>query len=109
MHLQAARCMAGMMPGKGPDGLWTYPPSGKVLEKAGLRTIDAYIKARRDTILHFIINRPIHTLCKDAERQRSTSHRQYWWQQQMDLEEESSGDSTNYTEEEAHSEDDDRA
>ena len=84
-HLRAARRMTGMMPCKQPDGSWTYPSSEKVLEKAGLHTIAEYIEVRRNTILKFLINRPIHSLCEDAVRKRGTGKRQYWWEQPMDL------------------------
>jgi exonuclease III len=85
-HLRAARRMTGMMPCEKPDGSWTYPASEEVLEKAGLYTIAHYMEVRRNTILNFIVNRPIHTLCQDAVRKRGTGNRQYWWEQPMDLE-----------------------
>lgn len=75
-----------MMPCKQPDGSWTYPPSEKVLEKVGLHIIAHYIEMRRNTILKFLIDRPMHSLCEDAVRKRSTGARQYWWEQPMDLE-----------------------
>ena len=85
-HLRAARRMTGMMPREKPDGSWTYPSSEKVLEKAGLYTVAQYIEVRRNTILKFLVDRPIHKLCLDAVRKRGTSARQYWWEQPMDLE-----------------------
>ena len=85
-HLRAARRMAGMQPRKKRDGTWTYPSSEEVLEKAGLYTVSYYIEVRRQTILNFIVDRPIFHLCKDAVRLRGTSARQYWWEQPMDLE-----------------------
>ena len=85
-NLRAARRMTGMMPREEPDGSWTYPSTEEVLEAAGLYTIDHYIKVRRNTILKFIIDRPIHSLCGDAVRERNTGARQYWWEQTMDLE-----------------------
>ena len=84
-HLRAARRMTGMMPREQPDGSWTYPSSEKVLEKAGLHTIQHYMEVRRNTILKFLIDRPIHALCEDAVRKRGTGKRQYWWEQPMDL------------------------
>ena len=37
----------------------TYPSSKDVLEEVGLRTIDHYIRVRRETVAHFIRERPI--------------------------------------------------
>ena len=85
-HLQAAQRMTGMMPFEKPDGSWTYPASEEVLENAGIYTIAHYIEVRRNIILNFIVNRPIHTLCQDAVRKRGTGNRQYWCEQPMNLE-----------------------
>ena len=73
------------MPREEPDGSWTYPSSEEVLEVAGLHTINHYIEVRRNTILKFIIDRPIYALCGDAVRRRGTGNRQYWWEQSMEL------------------------
>jgi hypothetical protein len=54
-HVWAARCMAGKMPTKNPDGTWTYPCSRDVLKAVGLQTIDHYIGARWETITRFIV------------------------------------------------------
>ena len=84
-NLRAARRMTGMRPRKEPDGSWTYPSTEEVLKVAGLHTIAHYIEVRQNTILKFIIDQPIHTLCEDAVRERGTGNRQYWWDQTMDL------------------------
>ena len=55
-----------------------------MLEKAGLYDVSYCIEVRRQTILNFIVNRPIFQLCKDAVRLRGTSPRQYWWDQAID-------------------------
>ena len=68
------------------DGTWTYPSSEEVLREAGLYTIKAYVEVRRNTILKYIVNHPIFDLCREAGRQRGTSHRRYWWEQPIDLE-----------------------
>ena len=72
-HLQSARRMAGMPPTESQNGKWDYPKSAKVLESVGLRTIAEYIRKRRSTAMQFIVDRPIHALCLDAERQRGTA------------------------------------
>ena len=67
------------------SGKWTYPDSGKVLGKVGLKSLVDYIRKRRSTVMRFIVERPIHALCMDAERQRGTASRQYWWQLPVNL------------------------
>ena len=82
--------MAGKPPTEAQNGKWEYPNSAKVLESVGLRTIAEYIRKRRSTAMQFIVDRPIHALCLDAERQRGTANRQYWWQLPVDLPSDSS-------------------
>lgn len=85
-HVRAARRMTGLQPRREPDGTWTYQSSEKVLEAAGLHTIQHYVEVRRNTVLKFILDRPIFEFCREASRQRGTSNRQYWWEQSLDLE-----------------------
>ena len=66
--------------------MWTYPSSDDVLEEVGMYSIQQYVEVCRNTILRHIANRPIFELCREAGRQRGTSHRHYWWEQPMDLE-----------------------
>ena len=84
--MRMARRMTGIQHRRELDGTWTYPALEEALKKAGLYTIAHYMEMRRNTILNFIVNRPIHTLCQDAVRKRGTGNRQYWWEQPMDLE-----------------------
>ena len=72
-------------PRMGPDGLWEYPSREDVLAECGLRPIDAYIRARRDTIARYVVDRPIFEACRGGERKRGTSPRQYWWEQTMEF------------------------
>jgi hypothetical protein len=55
-QIRAARCMAGKMPTKNPDGTWTYPSSRNVLKAVGLQTIDHYIGVHWETIACFIVD-----------------------------------------------------
>ena len=78
--------MTGNMPKRNANtGAWTYPNTEKVLDKAGLHTIEHYISVRRATIAKFIVNRPIFDMCGEGERRRGSSRRQFWWQQPCDF------------------------
>ena len=72
-------------PRRSPTDEWTYPSSEDVLDEVGMHTIAEYIAVRRQTIMAFIVNRPIFSLCVAGERRRGTSPRQFWWEQSMDL------------------------
>jgi len=81
-HLRAARRMTGKMPKRDSStGVWKYPETEGVLEMAGLHTIEHYIAVRRATIAKYIVDRPIFDMCREGERRRGSSHRQFWWQQ----------------------------
>ena len=56
-----------------------------MLIEAGLRTIEEYIKVRRNTIASYIVNRPILKECEEGKRRRGTVTRQWWWEQPMGL------------------------
>ncbi len=77
-HIWAARCMAGKIPTRNPDGTWTYPSSRDVLKAVGLRTIGHYIGVFRETIARFIVNHPLFALCRDGERKRGSVHCTFW-------------------------------
>ena len=62
------------------------PFVGEGLETAGLFMVSHYIEVCRQTILNFIVTRPILQLCTDTVRLRGTSKCQYWWEQLMDHE-----------------------
>ena len=43
------------------------------------------MQVRRQTIANYIVDRPILTFCREGERLRGSSPRQFWWEQPMDL------------------------
>jgi hypothetical protein len=55
---------------KKPDGTWSYPCLMDVLKKACLETIAHYMDVRQQTVVNFIVNRPIWELCAGAVRKR---------------------------------------
>jgi hypothetical protein len=73
-HIWAARCMAGKMPARNPDGMWMYPSSKDVLKAVGLRMINHYIGVCQETIARFIVDQPLFALCQDGERKRGSVH-----------------------------------
>jgi hypothetical protein len=84
-HIRAARCMAGKMPTKNPDGTWTYPSSRDVLKAVGLQTINHYIGARWETIACFIVDQPLFALCRDGNRKRGSARCTFWWEQPLSI------------------------
>jgi hypothetical protein len=47
-HHKCARNITGQHIKENTDGSWTYPPSTKVLETAGLSTIKEYIQKQKE-------------------------------------------------------------
>ena len=64
--------------------VWTYPSSKDVLEEVGLFSIEHYVQVRRQTIANYIVDRPILAFCREGERLRGSSPRQWWWEQPVD-------------------------
>ena len=89
-HVKAARRMTGLLP-KLIGGSWKFPKTKTVLAAAGLHTIEHYVQVRKARIMHWVIERPILKLCREAKTRRGTTPRLYWWEQSMDLDEASAG------------------
>ena len=83
-HVHTACHMAGMMPRK-RGNVWEYLKSREVLAAVGLRSVEHCIGVRRATIARWITHRPIFDLCKETERRRGSTPRQFWWEQSLDL------------------------
>ena len=64
--------------------VWAYPSSDDVLEEVGLFSISHYVQVRRQTIAIYIVDRAILTFCREGERLRGSSPRQFWWEQPVD-------------------------
>ena len=87
-HIRAAWRMAVKhRPHKGPGGSWVYPRSTDVLEEVGLQTMEHYVRQRRQTIVAWVVDRPLFAACREGKRKRGTPQHQWWWEQEMSLDE----------------------
>ena len=57
-------------PRRGPGQVWVYPCSKDVLNECRMRTITHYIGVRRNTILKYVVDRPIYEACRAGEQRR---------------------------------------
>ena len=54
-HVRAAWRMArDNKPRRGADRVWSYPRTADVLEEVGLRSMEEYIRRRRNTIADYV-------------------------------------------------------
>jgi hypothetical protein len=85
-HIRAAYRMAKEhKPKRGPGNVWIYPKSEDVLRECGLKTMEEYVKIRRQTIAVYVATRPILAECRRGERKRGAVPHQWWWELPMDL------------------------
>ncbi len=85
-HIRAAYRMAKTnRPKREPNREWIYPRSKDVLKECGMRTMEEYILACRQTIAVYVATRPILNECRQGERKRGAIPRHWWWEQPMDL------------------------
>ena len=68
-------------PRRGLHHTWVYPRSKDVLNECGMHNIAHYIGVRRDTILAYVVNRPIYQKCREGVREQGSAPRQWWWEQ----------------------------
>ena len=64
---------------------WVYPRTKDVLNECGMDTISHYVGVRRDTILAYVVDRPIYQRCKEGVQKRGLEPQQWWWEQPMHL------------------------
>ena len=72
-------------PKRGPGNVWMYLKSEDVLRECGMKTMEAYVKIRRQTIALYIATCPILAECRRGERKRGAVPHQWWWELPMDL------------------------
>ena len=71
----------GGQPQQGRDGVWLYPLMEDAMAEAGLQEVQTYVSYCHNTVVQFIVTRPIMDLCLAVENRpgRRMSKRQ--WQQ----------------------------
>ena len=74
-----------------PNLAWVYPRWRFVLNECGMDTIDHYIGVLRNTIMQYVVNRPIYKACRAGVQGRGLAPRQWWWEQPMNLNEDDAG------------------
>ena len=68
------------------DGTWLYTPIGAALAVVGLEEIGVYIALFKNTVAHYIVNRPIMDLCLAAKwKLRMRLSRRWWEQSDLDV------------------------
>ncbi len=72
-------------PKRGPNREWIYPRSEDVLKECGMKTMEEYILARRQTIAVYVAIHPILDKCRQGKRKRGAIPHRWWWEQLMDL------------------------
>ena len=76
-HIRAAYRMAVThKPRRGPGQVWIYPRSKDVLNECGMGTIAHYIGVRQNTILEYVVNRPIYKACRAGVQKRGSAPQQ---------------------------------
>ena len=78
-HIRAAYQMAVKhKPRRGPNLAWVYPRLQDMLNECGMGTIAHYIGVCRNTIMQYVVNRPIYETCRAGVRGRGLAPRQWW-------------------------------
>lgn len=60
------------------EAKWVYPPIDEALEKAGLLSMEHYVKVRQNTLAESIATRPILELYRGSVRESGSNSRLQW-------------------------------
>jgi hypothetical protein len=66
------------------DGTYYCPPMDKVLEAAGLETIEVYMERRRNTILNCAVTSTIYGKCIRSTAMSTNVSKVVWWEEIKD-------------------------
>lgn len=79
-HRRCARFIAREHIRPNEDGTWTYPPSDGVLQKAGLCSIEEYIRRRKATVAIFATGHKIFQDCCNSIPIAKNFTQKTWWE-----------------------------
>ena len=78
-HRRCARCIIREHFRENADGTWTYPSSDGVLQRAGLETMEEYIRRRKTTVAQFAMENQIFQKCYESEPIARSYNQNIWW------------------------------
>ena len=58
-----------------------YPLLEDAMVEAGLKEVDTYVYLRQNTVVQFIVSRPIMDLCLEEEWRTGSRMAKRWWDQ----------------------------
>ena len=83
-HHRACRRLADKRPKRRQDGTYCICPADEAMRICKLSPIQVYIARRRQTILAYVVKRPIYKLCRAVVRSAGTPTRtKFWWEQDL--------------------------
>ena len=83
-HHCACRRLADKRPRRRQNGTYEYCSADEAMRICKLSPIQVYIARRRQTILAYVVKRPIYKLCRAAVRSAGTPTRtKFWWEQDL--------------------------
>ena len=83
-HHCACQRLADKRPRRQQNGTNWYCPADEAMRICKLSPIQVYIARRRQTVLAFVVKRPIYKLCREGVRGAGTPTRtKFWWEQDL--------------------------
>ena len=77
-HHKVARYITGKHIQLLPHGEWKLPRSEEVLEEARLFTMEEYVRRRKQTIIPWVMKRPIFQRCLNSKRAWTNVNQKVW-------------------------------
>ena len=83
-HHRACRRLADKKPIRRQNGTYLICSADEAMKICKLSPIQVYIARRRQTVLAYVVKRPIYKRCREAVRSAGTPTRtKFWWEQDL--------------------------
>ena len=83
-HHRACRRLADKRPMRRQNGTYQYCSADEAMRICKLSPIQVYIARRRQTVLAYVVKRPIYKLCREPVLSLGTLTRtKFWWEQDL--------------------------
>ena len=81
-HNRVVQRLTVRMPQQNLDRTCKYPPLEGAIAESGVQEVETYFTRRKNTVVKYIVTRPILDLCLSAAQRPGARVSKQWWEQE---------------------------